>query len=99
MDQVEYLVQNKIFNPSKILYYNVPQEVMLERMKKRAETSGRADDTPEVQAKRVKVYFDKTQPMVDHYSKLGLLTEIDATSGIDEVYSATLGALQPDKSR
>jgi adenylate kinase family enzyme len=24
MDQVEYLVQNKIFNPAKILYYKVP---------------------------------------------------------------------------
>ena len=72
---------------------------MLERMKKRAETSGRSDDTPEVQARRVKVYFDKTQPMVEHYEKLGLLTEIDATLGIDEVYSATVNALEADKSR
>ena len=40
---------------------------MLERMKIRAQNSGRTDDTPEVMAKRVKVYFDKTQPMVDYY--------------------------------
>ena len=48
MDQVEYLIENKIFSPSKILYYKVSQDTMLERMKHRAETSGRTDDTPEV---------------------------------------------------
>ena len=31
--------------------------------------------------------------MVDHYQKLGLLTEIDATGGINEVYLETKKAL------
>ena len=68
---------------------------MLERMKARAETSGRADDTPEVQAKRVQTYFDLTQPMVDYYQQNApdLLVSIDATSGVDEVYAKTKEAL------
>jgi len=69
---------------------------MIARMAKRAETSGRADDTPEVQAKRVDTYFELTQPMVDHYadSKFGdLLVEIDATGTIDEIYESSKKAL------
>jgi adenylate kinase family enzyme len=42
-----------VIETQQVLYYEVPQEVMLERCMKRAETSGRSDDNAETIKKRV----------------------------------------------
>ena len=88
MEQVKYLEDNKIFEPTKILYYVVSKELMLERMKTRALTSGRADDNEETQQKRVRTYFEQTEPMIEYYEKnfAEKLVKIEATAGVDEVY-------------
>ena len=39
----------------------------------------RDDDKPEVIEKRLKVYHEKTKPLVDYYDKLGLMRRIDGT--------------------
>ena len=39
----------------------------------------RDDDKPEVIGNRLRVYHDKTKPLVDYYDKLGLMRRIDGT--------------------
>jgi adenylate kinase len=39
----------------------------------------RDDDKPEVIENRLRVYHEKTKPLVDHYDKLGLMRRIDGT--------------------
>ncbi|HEX3690463.1 MAG TPA: adenylate kinase [Solirubrobacteraceae bacterium] len=39
----------------------------------------RDDDKPDVIQNRLRVYHDKTKPLVDHYDKLGLMRRIDGT--------------------
>jgi adenylate kinase len=39
----------------------------------------RDDDTPEVIANRLRVYHEKTKPLVDYYDELGLMRHIDGT--------------------
>ena len=39
----------------------------------------RDDDKPDVIENRLRVYHDKTKPLVDHYDKLGLMRRIDGT--------------------
>ena len=39
----------------------------------------RDDDQPEVIENRLRVYHDKTKPLVDYYDKLGLMRRIDGT--------------------
>lgn len=43
VDQALYFEQN-VVEAQQVLFYDVPQEIMLERCMKRAETSGRSDD-------------------------------------------------------
>ena len=43
----------------------------MERALKRAELEGRADDTPEVIAKRLEIYHSETEPIVEHYRATG----------------------------
>ena len=78
-----------------VLYYEVPQEVMLERCMKRAETSGRSDDNAETIKKRVQNYFDQSYPVIEYYKKFGKVRKIDATGDISQVYAQTKEAILP----
>lgn len=78
-----------------VLFYDVPQEIMLERCMKRAESSGRVDDNPDVIKKRVQNYFDQSYPVVEYYTKFGKVRRIDATGDVNDVYAETRKAVIP----
>ena len=67
------------------------REELVQRMIKRAETSGRADDTEEVSRHRQDVYDSETAALVPLYSARGLVHEVDGVGTIDEV-AARIGA-------
>ena len=46
----------------------------------------RPDDKEEVIAKRLEVYEQQTQPLIEHYTKLGLLRAIAGEGELDEVF-------------
>ncbi len=46
----------------------------------------RDDDKPEVIRKRLTVYHDQTEPLVEHYDELGLMRRIDGTRDAAEVH-------------
>lgn len=50
------------------------------------ELQQRPDDNEEVIAKRLEVYKNQTQPLVEHYSKLGLLRVVAGEGEFDEVF-------------
>lgn len=47
----------------------------------------RDDDKPETVQKRLDVYHDQTQPLIDYYDKAGVLYEVDGTQDIDKVFA------------
>ena len=53
----------------------------------------REDDRPEAIAVRLKAYESATEPLIQFYRKLGLLTPISAVESPDKVFSRTLKAL------
>lgn len=69
------LEQGKIFDPGfdKVFYLDVPEEVVIERLTKR----GRSDDTPESIKMRLDLYYKQTEPLLEFYRNLGILSEID----------------------
>ena len=60
---------------------------------KRAETSGRSDDTEEVIRHRQDVYTEQTAPLIDVYRDRGLLLEVDGLGEVAEVSERILTAL------
>lgn len=46
----------------------------------------RPDDKEEVVGKRLEVYQTQTQPLIDHYSKLGLLRVVAGEGALEEVF-------------
>lgn len=53
----------------------------------------REDDKPETVEKRLSVYHEQTKPLIDYYSKQGVIKEIDGTMSMDEVFDAIIGIL------
>lgn len=53
----------------------------------------RDDDKPETVQKRLNVYHEQTQPLIDYYSKAGILREVDGTVDIEDVFKAIVEIL------
>ncbi len=45
----------------------------------------RADDTEETIKKRIGVYFTETAPLIDYYTQVGELLEVDGEGGLEEI--------------
>ena len=73
------------------LELTVDGEELVQRLLKRAETSGRADDTEEVIRERQELYVRETAPLAAAYTERGLLVQVDGMGSIDEV-EARIGA-------
>jgi len=54
----------------------------------------RDDDKPETVKRRIHVYGEQTAPLLDYYTKAGLLVEIDGTREIDQVAFDLLKAIK-----
>lgn len=70
-----------------VVFFSVDVEELIERLEKRRDIEGRADDEPDAIRHRMDVYDRETAPVVDYYRDGGRLTDIDALGSIDEVRS------------
>ncbi|APU12703.1 MULTISPECIES: adenylate kinase [Actinoalloteichus] len=71
-----------------VLEFKIPEEEVVSRMLAR----GRADDTETVIRKRLDVYHDSTEPLLDYYRDK--LVVIDALGTVQEISDRALSALR-----
>jgi adenylate kinase len=67
------------------LALTVDHEAVVERLRKRAETEGRADDNEETIRDRMRVYEAETAPLIEFYRSRDLLTEVSGMGTVEEV--------------
>lgn len=53
----------------------------------------RDDDKPETVQKRLNVYHEQTQPLIDYYTTAGILKTVDGTVDINDVFAAIVEIL------
>jgi adenylate kinase len=82
-----------------ILFFDLPDDVARERMRGRAEEEGRADDTPEAMAKRLAIYHEQTEPVVEHYRATGKLVPLHAGRSVEDVFAEIESALATVSAR
>ena len=58
-----------------------------------AQTVLRDDDKPETVQKRLTVYHDQTQPLIDYYKNQNILKSVDGTQPMEAVFDAIIGIL------
>jgi adenylate kinase len=72
-----------------VLLVAVPEDELVRRTLSR----GRADDQEEVIRERLRVYREKTEPLIGYYRERGLLREIDGNLSVEEVTSRMYAVL------
>jgi len=76
-----------------VLELTVDTDEVVQRLLKRAELDGRADDTEDVIRHRLKVYDEETAPLAALYRERGLLHQVDGMGEMDEVTERLQGVL------
>jgi adenylate kinase len=76
-----------------VIELEVDEEAVVERLLRRAETEGRADDTEDVIRERQAIYRKETAPLSEHYELVGLLVKVDGMGEVDEVTDRVIAAL------
>lgn len=70
---------------SAVVNLSVPEQVLLDRLASRSGQENRSDDTRETVLERLRVYRQKTEPLIDFYRGRGLLFDVDGVGGVPEI--------------
>lgn len=57
------------------------------RLLQRAQEEGRSDDNEDTIGKRMRVYQEQTQPLVDYYEACGKLRRVEGIGSVEEVFA------------
>jgi adenylate kinase len=98
--QAEFLFEN--WNLDAVIYLDVPDDVVEERVMKRAATvpagshsfTKRLDDTPEVLRVRLREYHEKTKPLIELYDEKRLLRRVNAMGPVEGVFEDIVDQLK-----
>ncbi|MCE5292283.1 MAG: adenylate kinase [Nocardiaceae bacterium] len=71
--------------PELVIYFDVPDDIVVERLTARAEIEGREDDNEQTIRHRLALFHETTKPLLEFYEKQGKARTIDATAPVDEV--------------
>jgi len=72
-------------NLNAAILIDVEQPVLINRILNRKNTEGRIDDSEEVLASRLKVYYDQTAPLIQFYKDLNLLKWVNGVGEINDI--------------
>jgi adenylate kinase len=78
-----------------VLFFELDDVTATLRMIGRAQDEERGDDTPEVMARRLAIYHEQTEPVVERYRAAGTLRTIDAGASVDDVFAQIEEAIRP----
>lgn len=83
---LDSFLESKGTEVTMMLALTVDDEELKNRLLKRAETSGRADDAdPKIIENRIAVYKKETAPVAEYYRKQHKLKEINGVGSVDEI--------------
>lgn len=69
-----------------MLDLRVDEPLLVDRLLKRGQSSGRADDNMEVIKKRLQIYHEVTMPVIEFYKSTGRYVAVDGCTTIDEYF-------------
>lgn len=88
-ETLDDLLERRGWRLNAVVLLDVPESELVRRALGRQ----RADDTEEVIRERLRVYRDKTEPLIEHYEVRELLIRVDGNREIDEVTAAVRNEL------
>ncbi|XXQ39455.1 Nucleoside diphosphate kinase-like domain-containing protein [Plasmodiophora brassicae] len=86
LDQA-FLFEKRIAKCDLVLYFDAPDEVLVQRLLDRGKSSGRSDDNTSTIQKRLATFHQESVPAVQHYQQFGKVAKIDAVRSKDAVFT------------
>ena len=68
-----------------VIFLNVNEDVLKERIMNRSTTEGRSDDNLETLSKRLHTYSSETEPLIEYYSSQNLVRKVLGTGAISDI--------------
>jgi len=72
------------FGGIEILYLKADEEELVSRLLKR----GRKDDTDEIIRRRLRIYIETTEPIIEYYGSSGQVIEIYGVGAVEEIFGS-----------
>lgn len=91
--ELDVMVEADGHRIDRVVELTVDTDEIVQRLLKRAQEQGRADDTEDVIRRRMEVYAEQTAPLTELYRGRGLLVQVDGMGTPDEVTDRVLAAL------
>ena len=85
VEELDQMVESTGHRLDAVVALTVDEDAVVQRLLRRAETDGRADDTEDVIRRRLQVYAEQTEPLLEVYRGRGVLLEVDGMGEVDEV--------------
>jgi adenylate kinase len=82
-----------------VFEFQLPDDVARERLHRRSELEHRSDDSPEAIDRRLALYHEQTEPLVEHYRAQGNLVGIHGDRTVNEVFREIQEALDQVAAR
>ena len=76
-----------------VLFFDLSDELAVERIRGRALDEGREDDSPDAIARRLAIYHEQTELVVERYRATGKLVPLHAARSIEDVSTEIEAAL------
>jgi adenylate kinase len=80
---------------SSVVNLSVPEGVLIDRLAGRSGQENRSDDRRETVLERLRVYRQKTEPLIEFYRQRGLLTDVDGVGEVSEIADRINRAVSP----
>ncbi|MCK9408196.1 MAG: adenylate kinase [Bacteriovoracaceae bacterium] len=91
---LETMMQELHISLKRVLYIEVTEEHIMERLVKRLSVEHRADDTAETITKRITIYKQSTAPVKTYFESRGLLSSVNGEGSVEVVAQRMLEALK-----
>lgn len=98
-EALEEFLKNRGTDVHAVIGLEVPDEELTQRLIKRAEESGRSDDTPDTIKKRLEVYHTHTQPLREHYMGKKKYIPVNGTGKVEDIFDAIKEGLKEKTGR
>lgn len=94
-EMLDDLLERRAMTVDGVIELAVPRDELIRRMLARK----RADDNPEVFAKRITSFETQTAPLLDYYARQGKLASIDGLGTADEIFGRVRQAVERFEKR
>lgn len=93
-DALKRLFKRKGMELHHVIGLEVPEEELIDRMIKRGQTTGRADDNIDTIKNRLKVYHESTTPLREYYITDGKYRPINGHGSVDQIFADIAKAIE-----